>query len=309
MNFNTSEYDSTSGVVFEIERFSVNDGPGIRTLVFLKGCPLRCAWCANPESHSFSPQLLYWKARCIGCLECIKTCPRNALTAGKDGINVDRTSCVSCGMCTTACNSKALLLSGRYMTAAAVMDEVKKDSVFYEKSGGGVTFSGGEVLSQPLFLLSLLKAAKREGIHTCIETSGYAPRSILEEIAPYVDTFLYDLKAIDDAVHFVCCSVSNKQILENFEYLCERCNVVARLPIIPGYNDAPKDIDLMLEYLESHHRGGHVDLLPYHRLGVNKYTRLDMPYHLKDILPPSPKRMAELKQQFISRGFSTEIGG
>ena len=160
-----------------------------------------------------------------------------------------------------------------------------------------------------MFLLSLLKAAKREGIHTCIETSGYATRNILEEIAPYVDTFLYDLKAIDDAVHFVCCGVSKKQILENFEYLSERCDVVARLPIIPGYNDAPKDINLMLEYLESHHRGGHVDLLPYHRLGVNKYTRLDMPYHLKDILPPSSKRMAELKQQFISRGFSTEIGG
>ena len=289
-------------MIYSIQRYCIHDGRGIRTNVFLKGCDLKCGWCANPESQSFKKQNAFYEEKCTGCLACERICK----TGGSRGASE---SCTHCEDCAYVCPNEAIKCFGYELSADELVAEIIKDVKFYRKSGGGVTFSGGEVLSQPLFLLSLLKAAKREGIHTCIETSGYAPRNILEEIAPYVDTFLYDLKAIDDAVHFVCCSVSNKQILENFEYLSERCNVVARLPIIPGYNDAPKDIDLMLEYLESHHRGGHVDLLPYHRLGVNKYTRLDMPYHLKDILPPSPKRMAELKQQFISRGFSTEIGG
>lgn len=309
MYFNPSTSQDASGIVFEIERFSVNDGPGIRTLVFLKGCPLRCAWCANPESHSFSPQLFYWKARCIGCLECVKTCPRHALSAGADGIQVNRSQCVSCGMCTEACNSKALLLSGRRMSVSEVMAEIKKDSPFYEKSGGGVTFSGGEALAQPEFLLALLRAAKQEDLHTCIETSGYASRQTIEVVAPYVDTFLYDLKAIDDAVHFACCGVSNKQILDNFEFLAREYSIIARLPLIPGYNDSPKDMELMVEFLKKNHQGGHVDLLPYHRLGVNKYTRLDMAYHLKDILPPSQKRMEELRQMFEANGFSVGIGG
>lgn len=309
MYSNPSNTREPSGVVFEIERFSVNDGPGIRTLVFLKGCPLRCAWCANPESHSYSPQLFYWKSRCIGCLECVKVCPRKALSAGTDGIQVDRSLCVSCGMCADTCNSKALLLSGRRMTVSEVMAEIKKDSAFYEKSGGGVTFSGGEALSQPDFLLALLKAAKANGLHTCIETSGYATRDTIDMLSPYIDTFLYDLKAIDDAVHFACCGVSNEQILSNFAYLAGSHSIIARLPIIPGYNDSDNDIELMLDFLSKHHRGGHVDLLPYHRLGVNKYTRLDMAYHLKDILPPSHQRMENLKAQFIANGFSVEIGG
>lgn len=309
MYFNATQNNEASGIVFEIERFSVNDGAGIRTLVFLKGCPLRCAWCANPESHVFAPQLLYWKARCIGCLECIKACPRHALSAGPEGIVIDRSTCIACGQCTRACNSNALLLSGKRMTVSEVMSEVEKDRPFYEKSGGGVTFSGGEVLAQPEFLLALLKAAKQSNIHTCIETSGFAPQSTIEAIAPYIDTFLYDLKAIDNSVHLSCCGVSNEQILSNFEFLSKNHDIIARLPIIPNYNDSPRDIQLLLDFLEKHHRGKHVHLLPYHRLGVNKYTRLDLNYHLKDILPPSNKRMAELKQIFTDKGFIVEIGG
>lgn len=298
-----------TGIVFEIERFSVNDGPGIRTLVFLKGCPLRCRWCANPESHSFAPQLVYWRSRCIGCKSCIGACPNGALSAGENGIDIDRTLCVTCGSCTRTCNSNALIVMGKRMSVGDVMRVAARDEQFYRQSGGGVTFSGGEALAQPEFLLSLARASKDAGYHVCMETSGYAPWAAIEPLLPYIDVFLYDIKAVDDEVHKACTGVSNVRILDNFERLSRLKDIIVRYPVIPGYNDSPGDIRKMTAFLHRFHEGKRLDILPYHRLGVSKYQRLGREYGLADILPPSTERMRELRDHFISEGFAAEIGG
>ena len=304
-----SDVTDPAGVIFEIERFSVNDGPGIRTLVFLKGCALRCKWCANPESHSFTPQLVYWRSRCIGCKNCVNTCPRGALSFGENGVTIDRASCKLCWKCCDVCNSKALLPAGKRMSIDEVMAEIDKDRLFYEQSGGGVTFSGGEALMQPEFLLALMKACKDKGYHVCIETCGYAPWERIEELLPYIDLFLYDIKVMDEAAHTAYTGVSNRQILDNFQRLCAVKDVIVRFPVIPGYNDSESNLSAMLDFLSGCHADGRVDLLPYHRLGVSKYDRLGVEYQLNDILPPSAERMRELKDMFLQRGFRAEIGG
>jgi pyruvate formate lyase activating enzyme len=308
-NIRYNSYTNTDGIIFEIERFSVNDGPGIRTLVFLKGCPLRCLWCSNPESHSFLPQLVYWRSRCIGCKECIKVCPNKALLLGKEGIVINRSACITCGQCRNKCNSKALLIVGKRMTVAEVMHEVAKDRKFYEVSGGGVTFSGGEPMAQPAFLYSLVKVAKEEGYNVCIETCGFVPWQSIEPLLPFVDVFLYDIKAIDDETHIACTRSSNRQILDNFKRLSALKEIIVRFPVIPEYNDSSENIEQMICFLKRYHKGKRIDLLPYHRLGVSKYQRLGIEYRLKNVLPPSREKMQELREMFLKNGFIAEIGG
>lgn len=299
-----------TGTVFEIERFAINDGPGIRTLVFLKGCPLRCEWCSNPESQISGPQIMWWKTRCLGCLGCVAVCPHGAVSAGPGGITIDGEKCTYCGLCAQGCNAEALTMVGKIMSVEDVMKEIEKDEGFYENSGGGVTFSGGEAFAQYPFLLELCKAAKKRRYHTCIETTGYTDWEKLKAVAEYIDIFLYDFKCMDDEVHKRVTGVSNKLILENYVRLLETgANVVVRVPVIPGINAGDDNFRRMAEFLKKYSSGCKIDLLPYHRLGVSKYERLRMGYALPDIEPPSAQRMEELKAMLEKEGFIVGIGG
>lgn len=297
------------GIISEIERYAIKDGPGIRTVIFFKGCPLRCKWCANPETQRSTYQLMYWPTRCIGCKQCILACPRQALTWNTRGIKVDRDTCVSCGICAKSCNSQALTIAGERKSVSEIMEIVMKDYPYYQTSGGGVTFSGGEATSQEDFLFELAKSCKTHNISTCIETCGYAHWSVYEKLLPYIDYFLYDLKVMDEATHVKFTGASNKMILDNFcRLIRSKANVTVRIPIIPGFNNTDKNICSTISFLLKYASGCHIGLLPYHRLGASKYEKLNMNYGLDELAPPSDEEMCQLKQTFESYGFYVTIG-
>ncbi|RKL61602.1 glycyl-radical enzyme activating protein [Thermoanaerobacteraceae bacterium SP2] len=311
MAYNCNELESgKTGMVFEIERYAIHDGPGIRTLVFLKGCPLRCLWCANPESQIIEPQLVYWKKKCLGCKNCIKACPEQALTMTPEGINIDHEKCNVCGKCASACNAEALVLIGRIMSVQEVFAEILKDEHFYRKSGGGVTFSGGEPLHQIDFLVELAKLCKNNYIHTCIETSGFVPWENMKRAVPYIDLFLYDFKTMNHIKHKEFTGVSNEIILDNFKHLVElKKNVVVRIPVIPGLNDDEENYLKLIEFLNGFVPGNRIDLLPYHRLGVSKYNSLNKDYKLRELEPPPKEKMEAIRRLLIHSGFEVTIGG
>lgn len=271
------------GKIFAIKRFAVHDGDGIRTTVFFKGCPLRCVWCHNPESLSFSPQLAFYAHKCVGCGECMP-CPRDAIAVVDGKTETRRDLCVSCGQCADQCAFSAREIFGKEIDALDLAEKLCEDKAFFESSGGGVTLSGGECLSQPDFALELLKLLKERGIHTAVDTCGYAPWSVFEKIMPYVDTFLYDIKAIDPEVHKRCTGRENGIILTNFERLCDNgCEVEVRIPYVVGFNDG--EIDKIGRFL----RGKavkKVTVLQYHDLARSKYAavalRDTMPENLTD---------------------------
>lgn len=297
------------GVISEIERYAIKDGPGIRTVVFLKGCPLRCRWCANPETQKSIYQLMYWPNRCIGCRQCISECPEGALSRGSRGIEICRDSCTSCGFCTETCNSQALTMAGQRRTTDEIMQIILKDLPYYQTSGGGVTFSGGEAASQSEFLYELAKECKKYRISTCIETCGYAGWEIFQKLLPYIDYFFYDLKIIDEKDHITYTGVSNRLILDNFSRLIEAgANVTVRIPVIPGINNTPENVKKTILFLLERAPGCLVSLLPYHRLGASKYDKLDMEYSLSELSPPSEQEMVRLKKQFETSGFRVRIG-
>lgn len=297
------------GVISEIERYAIKDGPGIQTVVFLKGCPLKCRWCANPETQKSIYQLMYWPNRCIACKQCILECPNNALSWGNPGIQICRADCASCGACTQICNSQALTMAGQHKTADEIMQIILKDLPYYQTSGGGVTFSGGEAASQGEFLCKLAKECKKHRISTCIETCGYAKWEIFCELLPYIDYFFYDLKIIDEKDHMTYTGVSNKLILDNFSRLIQaKADVTVRIPVIPGINNTQKNVEQTIRFLLEQAPGCPVSLLPYHRLGASKYDKLDMEYTLAELAPPSEKEMFQLKEQFVSFGFPVRIG-
>ncbi len=267
----------TKGLVFNIQKFSVNDGPGIRTSVFFKGCNLRCRWCHNPESWSHKPEVMYNSSKCVGCGACQKVCPTGAHPISADGHIFDRAKCTGCGKCTDVCYNGALSLAGRYYTPDEVIAEACEDKLFYAKSGGGVTFSGGEPLMQFDFLMELLKKAKESGLHVCIETAGCCPSERIEATMPYVDLYLYDIKETDPELHREYTGASNELILKNLELL-DRAgkDIILRCPIIPGLNDRDehyRQLGLLADKTEHALR---VDIEPYHPLGVAKAANLDM---------------------------------
>ncbi|MBQ8720344.1 MAG: glycyl-radical enzyme activating protein [Clostridia bacterium] len=274
----------TNGTVFNIQKFSVNDGPGIRTVVFLKGCMLDCVWCHNPESKSPKPQLLLYSNRCVGCGECLKACPRSLHSFGKSGEHIiNRNECTSCGACADACVG-ALQMCGKEMTVDEVMAEVMKDEVFYKNSGGGMTVSGGEPFMQHSFAHSLLRAAKERGLNTAIETSGYTSPEILKSFVPYVDLFLWDVKESDDERHKQFTGVSNKLILKNLELLNELgAKVVLRCPLIEGYNLRPEHLAAIGALAERLECVDHVEIEPYHPLGKSKCEAMGTEYELADM--------------------------
>lgn len=298
------------GLIFDIKKFAVHDGPGIRTTVFLKGCPLNCWWCHNPESINPKPELVLFEDKCIGCDECFKVCPQNAHEILSDGKRIyHREKCVLCGKCVEVCYAEALVMEGEEVTVEEVMVELRKDIPFYENSGGGITLSGGEPMFQHKFALAILKQCKIEGLHTAIDSSGQASWQIYEKVLPYVDLVLYDIKHIDSEKHKVYTGVSNRLILENLKRIGEYdVPVEIRMPIIPGINDAKDYITRAAKFLTGMKNITRVELLPYHKLGGSKYTRLEKEYKLQDLEPPEVEKMNEIAEWISSFGLKVHVG-
>jgi pyruvate formate lyase activating enzyme len=266
------------GIITDIQRFSVHDGPGIRTLVFLKGCPLRCPWCGNPEAQLRKPEIAFFEHRCIACEKCVAACVSSALK--RIGV-IDRDSCDLCGYCAAVCPSRAIQQIGETISTAQLYNEVMKDEAFYRNSGGGVTFSGGEPLVQPEFLLSLLDRLQKASIHTVIETAGYVEWPILEEVSEKTDLFFYDVKIFDSQRHAALLGVDNATILDNLIKLsCLGKEIIIRIPVVPGYTDGDDNITSLLKFAASLKRIVKVELLPYHNYGKKKYISLGRKYDL-----------------------------
>jgi pyruvate formate lyase activating enzyme len=298
------------GIVFDIKKFSIHDGPGIRTTVFFKGCPLSCWWCHNPESHAPEPELVFWESRCIRCGACLEVCEQGAISWDGDVMSTDGENCTLCGNCVAVCYAEARQIAGREMTVAQVMAEIEQDIPFYDESGGGVTFSGGEPLFQLGFLLALLRACKEKAIHTAVDTCGFVPWETLDDIREHIDLFLYDLKLMDDAKHRKFTGVSNELILDNLQMLSTQGhNIVLRVPIIPGINDDDENIRETGTFAAALPHLNGVDILPYHYAAVGKYKRLDQVYSLPETRPPSDERMAEIAQVLRGFGLHVKIGG
>ena len=263
-----------TGTVFNIQRFCVNDGPGIRTTVFLKGCPLSCAWCHNPESNSARPELFYDADQCVSCGRCVSLCPQKAHLMENGRHQLRRESCVRCMACAET-HCPALAAAGETRRAEDVMAEVLRDRPFYQASGGGMTLSGGEPFFQEAFALKLLRLAREAQVHTCVETCGFAPLSLLEQAARWVDLFLYDIKLTDPALHRQWTGVSNDRILENLRALDKMgAKTVLRCPVIPGVNDTPAHFQGVAKIANSLMHLQEIHLEPYHPLGVSKARRL-----------------------------------
>lgn len=293
---------SVKGVIFNIQKFSVNDGPGIRTVVFFKGCPLRCAWCANPESQLAKVQVLWDQKKCIGCHHCLNICPEHATSLQNGRIHIDHKKCSSCLKCASECPGHALQKEGETKTVQEVLDIVMQDEVFYEESGGGITLSGGEMLMQPEFAFQLLKAAKEEGLHTCCETTGFANEEIFTKVMENIDEILFDMKHWDPMKHKEGTGVTNERILANMALAVKQGkSVLPRIPVIPGYNDSLKDAAEMAERLKT---AGltKCQLLPFHQFGENKYHLLDQTYQYEDKEALHREDLQEYRQAFISQG-------
>lgn len=299
---------SACGIVFNIQRYSIHDGPGIRTIVFLKGCPLSCTWCCNPESQRFKPSIMYDKKECIHCGKCLAVCKQGALSADNPNL-VNHEKCVGCGECASICPTNALVLKGKSMTVEEVIKELKKDAITYRRSGGGITISGGEPLSQPTFLVELLKACKAQGWHTAIETTGYANKENINSVFEYVDMALLDIKAMDREVHKQNTGVYNDIILENARNIAQITKTVIRVPTIPGVNADIETFKRICELAISLKEVDTIHILPYHTYGENKYDLLGQEYLLKDKRSLTEQEIQILENVILSYGLKCIIGG
>jgi len=303
-----SQTEARLGYIFDIQRFSINDGPGIRTTVFFKGCPLRCVWCDNPESQEQFPQLLYFESLCTKCYHCVEVCPAGASKIGSDGsIEIDRELCQGCGRCVEACLAEARVISGKTMSVEEVVEIVRKDELFYRNSGGGVTASGGEPTYQPEFLKQLFRECQRYGIHTTLDTCGYVTWKVLEGILDYVDLVYYDLKHMDAGRHRELVGVGNKRILDNARRISQSGKpMVVRVPLIPGYNDSEENIKAMADFVRKI-KVERLDIIPFHQLGSKKYERLGMTYKLGGLRPYQEEEIQAFEAIFQSYGLEVSI--
>jgi pyruvate formate lyase activating enzyme len=277
----------TSGIIFDIKRYAINDGPGIRTAIFFKGCPLECWWCHNPEGQSNLPQLMFRSNRCKASKACLQACPQGAISWANGSIT-DWEACDHCGKCAEVCYAGAREMVGRDVSVDELMAEIERDTPFYDQSAGGVTFTGGEPLFQREFLVGTLMACKNQGIHTTVDTSGHAPWEEFELINPLVDLYLYDLKMMDEASHRKYTSVSNRLILANLRNLSNRkAHIIVRIPLVPGVNDDDENLERSASFLASLPCLEGVELMPYHEIGLAKFQALGMKYKLADIRPPT----------------------
>jgi pyruvate formate lyase activating enzyme len=297
------------GTIFDIKKFAIDDGPGIRTTIFFKGCLLRCWWCHNPEGQLSTPELMYRRARCDSCNECVRICPEEAISCPFKRISVNRDQCNLCGECCKACPTGALAIVGRQVSLKEVLREINKDSIFYDESKGGVTVSGGEPLLQLDFLDALLKECKDRNIRTAVDTCGYASHDAIDKISDKVDLFLYDIKTMDEKKHMKYTGVSNKPILENLKRLAkDGSNIQIRFPIIPGINDDKGNVTATAEFVASC-RIENISLLAYHRAGIEKYKGLSRAYKLKKIQTPSDQDLHLIEEELEVFGLKVRIGG
>jgi pyruvate formate lyase activating enzyme len=299
-----------TGTVFNIQRFSLHDGPGIRTTVFLKGCPLRCPWCHNPESQSGAPELAVLANRCIGCGGCVETCEHGAVTL-QDGVAVtDWALCQRCGECTDVCPMAGRTLLGQEMTVTDLLREVARDCDFFEESGGGVTFSGGEPMAQPGFLIACLQACRGRGIHTTVDTCGYASQATLMDVAKWTDLFLYDVKIVDSALHERYTGVPSTPILDNLRWLCANgSRVWLRMPLIPDVNDDSASIEAVVSLIDSLAYRPSLQVLPYHAIGSDKYGRSGRIDPMNAAKPNADSRRREIVDYLVCHGVMASVGG
>ena len=301
--------DSPEGRILRIERFAIHDGPGIRTTVFFKGCPLRCDWCHSPESQSLEPEFMPKADRCVRCGACTEACPTHAVKPAADSTVLAPPDCTTCGACVNACPTGARDLVGQVMTVDALMREIERDRLFFDESGGGVTFSGGEPLLQPTFLVNMVESASDAGIHVAVDTCGLGDTAVLMEVADYTDLFLFDLKIMDEQQHRRFTGASNSRILFNLERLSQRHrNIIVRFPLIPGVNDDEANVKAIGAFLASM-RLTRIDVLPYHRAGIAKYHRLQRDYPLPETQPPSRDAQLHVARLLEGQGLIVRPGG
>ena len=303
----------TKGIVFNIQHYSIHDGPGIRTTVFINGCPLRCVWCQNPESLSMIPSIFFASEKCTGCGKCVETCPQKAITVVNGKSSTNRALCKGCGKCAEVCPNEARDLIGKEMTAGEVFKDVNSDAIFYQRSGGGVTVSGGDPVAQPEFVIAILKMCKDAGLHTALETSGVAEWHAFKKILAYTDMVLYDFKHMNGEEHKKFTGKSNKLVLENAKKIIvefPQIAFVARVPVIPGYNDSEENIVMIARFIaEELGDSIKVHLLPYHKLGTTKYERLEDTGKIIHVEPPNDEHMEELRKLVESFGLAAAVGG
>lgn len=300
-------------LITSIQKYSIHDGDGIRTTVFFKGCPLTCVWCHNPETQNYGKDVMYDEERCVGCQSCIAACPQKAISAKGDKVVTDLEQCDRCGTCNDYCLQNIREIAGKEYTINELVKEIRKDEMFYEESGGGVTLSGGEVMTSNMdYVEELVKKMKRIGISVTIDTCGFAPYENFKRLLPYVETFLYDIKAMDDKIHKKYIGVSNKMILENLEKLYQDgARIYIRIPVIKEVNGTKEQMEDVIAYLkEKNIHPPQINLLPYHNTGAGKYGRLGQEYDGRELHAPTNEEMNEFAKLFQNAGFqNTKIGG
>ena len=301
------------GLIFDIKRYAINDGPGIRTTIFMKGCPLRCVWCHNPEGQHSEAQLLYAKQKCIGCATCVEICPNEALNLTPDGIKSRQRQCTLCGRCAEECPTKALEISGKEWDLSTLMEVIEKERIVMEKSGGGVTVCGGEPLFHPDYLMLLLDELGKRGLHRCVDTTLFASEEIVRQVVENCELLLVDYKIHDSDKHRQYTGVPNERILSNIKMIAEmRADFFVRIPLIEGVNADEGDIAQTAQFLaQLPWKRRQVNLLPYHDIGKGKHERLGTTYNPGHftMMPPSEATLQRCIKQFESVGIRAVIGG
>ena len=303
--------EELTGLVYDFQRFSIHDGPGIRTIVFLKGCPLHCLWCANPESIGRDPEIMLIPHNCIDCRKCLDICPEGVIRETDDQKRfIDRNRCVMCGECQRVCYASAINISGRYMTVSEVLAEVDRDRKFYQRTGGGVTFSGGEPTAQPAFVEELARQAQEMQLHTAIETCGYVKWDTLKSILKHIDLVMYDIKHMDSKAHRRLTGVPNELILKNLQHLSTLgIPFRVRVPLIPVHNDSTENIRATFKFAIGLPNLEALDILPYHRMGEPKWGQLNQSYELHGLSPHTRHQVYELVDIANEYDIEVTVGG